>query len=184
MRYGDRFLQYWRMRTAAPWILMRSRVLDIGCHNGEFLHFLGDRIVDSVGIDPLATEAKTDSYVLHKGAFHPPTRFTSGSFDAIVLLATLEHMKETRKIAMECARIIRPGGRVVITVPSPLVDNIINILIDFRVLDGMSLDEHHGLQPSHIPDAFRNASFSLVVRRRFQLGLNNLFVFEKQSTST
>lgn len=184
MRYGDRFLQYWRMRIAAPWILMGSRVLDIGCHNGEFLHFLEDRIINSVGIDPLAPEIKTDRYVLQGSDFRPPTEFTSDSFDAIVLLATLEHMKDTHGVAIECARIVRPAGRVIITVPSLLVDRIISILLRIRLLDGMSLEEHHGLQPSRIPAAFRDASFSLVVHRRFQLGLNNLFVFEKQGNST
>ncbi|MFV2044035.1 MAG: class I SAM-dependent methyltransferase [Anaerolineales bacterium] len=183
MRLGDRMLQKWRIRIAAPWILMGSRVLDIGCHNGEFLQFLGARIVDSIGVDPLAPSIESENFTLIRDTFQPATEFASDSFDAISLLATLEHIKDTRAIAFECARILRPAGRVVITIPSPLVDEIIDILIRFRVLDGMSLEEHHGLHPSQLPDTFQNASFTLLVRRRFQLGLNNLLVFENQGSS-
>lgn len=179
MRFGDRFLQQWRIRVAESWIPDGSRVLDIGCYQGEFLQYMGDRIVDSIGIDPLAPEIKTEHYALLKDTFSPPTNFGPNTFDAIVILATFEHMINTDCIAMECARILRPAGRVIITVPSPLVDQIIDILVRMRVLDGMSMEEHHGFQPSQLPHIFRKASLFLLARRRFQLGLNNLFVFEK-----
>ena len=180
MRFGDRLLQKWRIRVAESWVPDGSRVLDIGCYQGEFLQHMGDRIIDSFGIDPLAPEIKTDHYALLKDTFSPPTDFLSDSFDAIVILATLEHMSEPDRIAMECARILRPVGRVIITVPSPLVDQIVDVLVRIRVLDGMSMEEHHGFLPSELPQAFCKASMSLIIRRRFQLGLNNLFVFEKE----
>ena len=181
MRFGDRLLQQWRIRVADSWVPHGSRILDIGCYQGEFLQHMGDRIVDSIGIDPLATESETDNYILRKSTFIPPTEFASESFDAIVILATLEHMIHTEDIAMECARILRPGGRVIVTVPSPLVDQIIDLLVRVKVLDGMSMEEHHGFQPSQLPHIFRKASLSLLRWRRFQLGLNNLFIFEKES---
>jgi SAM-dependent methyltransferase len=118
--------------------------------------------------------------VLLKSTFNPPTNFASDSFDAIVILATMEHILDPDSIAMECARILRPAGRAIITVPSPLVDQIIDILVRIRILDGMSMEEHHGFQPSHLPHIFHKASLSLLTWRRFQLGLNNLFVFEKK----
>lgn len=172
------------MRKAAPWILEGSRVLDIGCHNGEFLEYLGARIIDSIGIDPLVADAEMDNYTLTRDSFNPPTDFGSGSFDAIALLATLEHLREIHEIAMECARILHPAGRVIITVPSPLVDKIIAMLVRIRVLDGMSLEEHHGFEPAQVSQIFTGASFSLLHQKRFQLGLNHLFVFEKVGKTT
>ena len=180
MRFGDLWLQQWRIRVAELWIPDGSRVLDIGCFQGEFLQYMGDRIIESIGIDPLAPEIKTEHFALLKDTFSPPTNFAPNSFDAIVILATLEHMSEPDRVAMECARILRPAGRVIITVPSPLVDQIIDILVRIRVLDGMSMEEHHGFQPSELPHIFHKVSLSLLTWRRFQLGLNNLFVFEKE----
>ena len=181
MRFGDRFLQLWRMRVSSPWIVKGSRILDIGCHDGEFLEYLGDRIVESIGIDPKATEAKLDAYSLLGGTFRPQSKFASGYFDATVMLATLEHIVDTDGIAQECARILRPRGRVIVTVPSLFVDQLLTILIRTRILDGMSLEQHRGLEPSQVPGAFIGNSFSLLVHKRFQLGLNHLYVFEKES---
>jgi len=181
MRFGDRFLQLWRMRIASPWIVKGARILDIGCHDGEFLEYLGDRIVESIGIDPDATAVGLETYSLLRGTFAPQSEFASGSFDATVMLATLEHMNDVNGIAQECARILRPRGRVIITVPSLVVDQLLAILVRTKILDGMSLEQHHGLDPSQVPRAFVGNSFSLLAHRRFQLGLNHLYVFKKES---
>jgi hypothetical protein len=43
----------------------------------------------------------------------------------------------------------------------------------------MSMHEHYGFDPVDTLRIFSAPRFSLVGHRRFQLGLNNLFVFEK-----
>ena len=105
--------------------------------------------------------------------------FDEDSFDAITLLATLEHIRDKSSIARESARLLRPGGRVVITVPSPLVDKILDFLILLRIVDGMSLEEHHGFLPDELPGIFIPAGFRLMKKQKFQFGLNNLYVFER-----
>src|SRR5205823_12169587 len=83
-----------------------------------------------------------------------------------------------------CYRLLQPGGRVIITVPAPLVDAVIAGLRRLRLADGMSLDEHHGFDPRTTPDIFTRHGFFLEYRRRFQLGLNNLYVFRKPLSPT
>jgi 2-polyprenyl-3-methyl-5-hydroxy-6-metoxy-1,4-benzoquinol methylase len=178
MRFLDRFLQKWRMRVAAPWIPDGARVLDIGCHRGEFLNYLGERIVDSVGIDPIAPEISTDNYRLIAAKLNETLGFKPNSFDVVVMLATLEHILDVEEVAFTCARILKPQGRVVLTVPNQIVDDLLGALKRIRVLDGMSIDEHQGLNPNSLPRIFGRASLSLRAKRRFQLGFNNLFVFQ------
>ena len=72
------------------------------------------------------------------------------------------------------------GGRVVLTVPSPRVDAIVDRMIRLGIADGMSLDEHHGFDPASTDRVFGTQGFRLLHRGRFQLGLNHLFVFEKR----
>ena len=48
-----------------------------------------------------------------------------------------------------------------------------------RLIEGMSVHEHHGFDPGHVPAAFASTTLSLVAQRRFELGLNNLYVFRK-----
>lgn len=179
MRCIDRVLQKWRARMARPWIAEGAQVLDIGCHQGEFLKSLGERIGPSVGLDPLAKPEQAPRYRLQPGLFQPPMDYADGSFDAVVMLATLEHIRDKEPLARECWRLLRPGGRVIITVPSGFVDVIVHLLCKVRLADGMSLDEHHGYDPRTTPDVFGRHGFTLERRRRFQLGLNHLFVLRK-----
>jgi SAM-dependent methyltransferase len=80
-------------------------VLDIGCYRGEFLESLGGRIHDSVGIDPLAPAMTTPNYCLLAEQFKVPLPYPDGAFDAIVMLATIEHLDEKESIYRECRRL-------------------------------------------------------------------------------
>jgi len=177
MRTLDRVLQHWRERAARPWIPAGASVLDIGCHQGEFLHSLGDRIGPSVGFDPLAAASNAGCCRLIAEPFQIPAPFPDASFDAVVMLATLEHIRDKEPLGQEFFRLLRPGGRVIVTVPSPRVDTIVAVLCRLGLADGMSIDEHHGFDPRGTPQLFGSHGFLLERRRGFQLGLNHLFVF-------
>lgn len=140
---------------------------------------LGDRIGPSVGLDPLAAPRATGRFRLLAEPLRIPAPFPDASFDAIVMLATLEHIVAKEPLAAECWRLLRAGGRLIITVPARAVDRIVSLLCLLRLADGMSLDEHHGYDPRSTPDIFGRFGFVLERWRRFQLGLNHLFVLTK-----
>lgn len=179
MRLLDRVLQQWRAAKARPYIRAGARVLDIGCHRGEFLISLGEHIGPSIGFDPLARDTSDARHQFIRGLFHQPSSFCDESFDAVVMLATLEHIPNKEPLAEELFRLLTPGGRVIITVPSRAVDGIVEWLCRLGLADGMSLDEHHGYDPLTTPSVFGRCGFVLERHRRFQLGLNHLFVLRK-----
>ncbi|MFO0952920.1 MAG: class I SAM-dependent methyltransferase [Isosphaeraceae bacterium] len=183
MRVADRLLQQWRAGVARPWVPRGGRVLDVGCFQGEFLESLGDRIAPSVGLDPLVVPPETPGrHELMARWFEPPLAFEPGSFDAVVMLATLEHIRDKDPLAVECRRLLRPGGRVIVTVPSGRVDAIVDVLCRLGLADGMSLDEHHGFDPTRTPEVFARHGFEVEYAGRFQLGLNHLFVLRAPET--
>lgn len=179
MKAVDRFLQSWRERKARAWLRPGARVLDIGCHQGEFLGRLGGAIRESVGLDPLARPATTAAYELQAIPFSEPAPFPAGRFDAIVLLATLEHIRDKAPLAREALRLLSPGGRLIMTVPSPRVDDIVHTLVRLGLADGMSLEEHHGFKPADTKPIFCGAGLELEHHESFQFGLNHLFVFRR-----
>jgi SAM-dependent methyltransferase len=181
MRRLDRVLQRWRIHQATRHIANDARVLDIGCADGALLRALGDRIRVGAGVDPDAVEGPVGPRSrLFRGMF-PAALPDSQSYDVICLLAVLEHVaeQEQRTLAADCANRLAPGGRVIATVPSPAVDHILNLLRALRLIDGMSLEQHYGFDPAQLPDRFAAAGLRLLSHRRFQFGLNHLFVFER-----
>lgn len=179
MRYLDRALQRWRFKVAKPWIQEDAEVLDIGCFQGEFLKDIAPKIRRGTGIDPLTQTATQENLTFLKFYFVDHLPFKDESFDVICLLAVLEHVENKSELIAECVRLLRKEGRVILTVPSPHVDGILELLARLSLIDGMSLDEHHHYDPSLLPGLFFNVGFNLLIHRRFQLGLNNLFVFIK-----
>jgi SAM-dependent methyltransferase len=181
MRFGDRILQRWRIAKAARWITAGARLLDIGCADGAIFRQLNGRISDGIGVDPGAHgETQMGKGQLVRG-FFPKDLPEHEPFDAITLLAVLEHIPTANQteLATNCVRYLKPGGRLIITVPAPFVDRILGVLKSLRIVDGMSLDEHYGFEPAQTPGVFEPAGLRLLAHRRFQMGLNYLFVFEK-----
>lgn len=179
MKAVDRLLQSWRERKVRTWLPPGARVLDIGCHQGEFFERLGSAIQGSVGLDPLASPRETPRYRILARTFTEPTGFPDRSFDAIILLATLEHIREKAPLAREARRLLVLGGRLIITVPSPRVDDIVHTLVKLGLADGMSLEEHHGFKPEETAAIFQASGLQLECHELFQLGLNHLFVFRQ-----
>lgn len=182
----DRILQDWRIRKAAPLIQSGDRVLDLGSADGVLFDRLGCCGPGSIGIDPtLPADHRTrQGFRMVRGFFPEDLPPGSGPFDVIVMLAVLEHFPESgySGLARGCARLLKPGGRLVISVPSPAVDAMLGVLVKVRLVHGMSLEEHHGYDIAKTPEIFPEPDFTLRTHETFQLGLNNLFVFERTGT--
>jgi 2-polyprenyl-3-methyl-5-hydroxy-6-metoxy-1,4-benzoquinol methylase len=176
---ADRLLQRWRIRKALPWIPTGARVLDVGCADGALVRLSDGRIASAVGIDPAATTRTDGTFESRTGTFPAAVR-DDETFDAIVMLAVVEHVPadELAIWATACWRLLRPDGRLVITVPSPTVDHLLHVGMRLHLLAGMDAHHHHGFSPDDVPGIFAG-QLTLLYRSRFQLGLNNRFVFRR-----
>jgi 2-polyprenyl-3-methyl-5-hydroxy-6-metoxy-1,4-benzoquinol methylase len=122
---------YWfaRHEAAYRWIVdsLRpdGRVLDAGCGEGygaELLHTGGARQV--FGLDYESTTLR------HAAKAYPQlnlvqgnlvqTGFADETFDLVTSLQTIEHLWEQPRFVAECARILSPGGTLVLTTPNRL----------------------------------------------------------------
>jgi len=183
VKFTDRLLQNWRIAKIRPYILPGAKILDIGSEDGALFRHLGLMVgAGSMGVDPtLKQPLNVNGFVLHAGYFPSAMPASSGHFDVITMLAVLEHFPETGYDSLRtgCKTHLRPGGKLLITVPSHQVDQILKWLTFLRLVDGMSLEEHHGYDVSKTSEIFRPPEFHLLCHQRFQLGLNNFFVFER-----
>ncbi len=94
---------------------MRGTMLDFGCGTAPYRHlFQIDRYL-GLEIDALGHTLKhTHSTLLYSGGDIP---LENESVDSILMTEVLEHVFNPTQVLAEFYRILRPGGRVIITCP-------------------------------------------------------------------
>ena len=182
MKPIDRFLRSWRTRVAlaaAPATMHAA--LDIGCGDAYLLSRV--RAAQRTGIDPTIANIRIEAGIrLAPGRFPNDLSVLTPDdrYDAIFALAVFEHLTDGdfALVRERLPDLLRKHGRLIVTVPHPLVDAILDLLMRCRLIDGQSVHEHHGFEPVRMLE-LRSDRLRMMYRRRFQFGLNNLFVFEK-----
>ena len=120
-----------------PFVRPGGSVVDVGCHEGAFFDAARDRVSSGIGVDVHEPERWVgDPFELHVGRL-PDLVDDGRTFDAIVALAVVEHLSRDELQAWSEAvpALLAPGGRLVITTPSPAVDRLLDLLITLRLLD-------------------------------------------------
>jgi SAM-dependent methyltransferase len=89
----------------------RGRLLDVGSGNQPFERWLSG-VTEYVGID---INHRTSHPAVSGLAFELP--FAANSFDTVFSTQTLEHVEEPHLTVAEMARVLRPGGYLILTAP-------------------------------------------------------------------
>jgi 2-polyprenyl-3-methyl-5-hydroxy-6-metoxy-1,4-benzoquinol methylase len=184
MKVLDKLIRYWRVEVALCNCPKNMKnVFDIGCDDSYLLKKLKSNTSRQDGVDPrLDADVADNSSEIKRGFFPSAIQDyqMEGIYDAIFALAVFEHFSEEdlQKSATVISKMLSPKGKLIITIPEPVVDKILDILIFFRLIDGQATEEHHGFDPDTLVTCF-SKSLRLVKQDKFQFGLNNLFVFER-----
>ena len=102
------------LRDVAP-----GRLLDVGCGKGRFLAAARDAGWDVVGVEfapDLAASARLQGVEVHAGDFLEVP--LDGDFDVITMWHVLEHLPDPAKAIARAVELLRPGGRLVVSVPN------------------------------------------------------------------
>jgi SAM-dependent methyltransferase len=100
-----------------------SRVLDIGCGAGWSTLMMREAGHDAHGLDLhprhlVEAGAAAELPYIQGDAQNLP--FEDGSFDAVAMYQTLEHVPEPERALRECLRVLRPSGRLMVVGPNLL----------------------------------------------------------------
>lgn len=106
--------------TIAP--LRPARVLDVGSGDGFLVKRLLDRLPDASALAWDTSYTDDDVRALTAGRLTAVRTLAldeaAGSFDVALLLDVLEHVEDDASLLRDVARLVRPGGFVVMSVPA------------------------------------------------------------------
>jgi len=157
-----------RIRAALPYC--RGRLLDVACGRNLLVRSHGEGV--GADIHPYAgVDVRCDA------AWLP---FRSAVFDSVALLACLNHVVRRKDALLECRRVLRPGGILLVTMIHPWVGRLSHPIRRRHDPDqlerGIGGDESLGMTTPEIRELLGKTGFSITLHRRFMWGLNNLYV--------
>ena len=154
-----------RMVAPAP----GDTILDAGCGDGRFLLELGKRGTELFGVDMSLRALR------YAAGFNPRAMLSaqsiaalglrSESFSTIALLETLEHVPPDAvpRVLSELKRVLKPGGKMIVSVPTPLLARPAKHYRHFGPRDLRSLLEEYFTVESLAGHARQSRLFAILV---------------------
>lgn len=185
-----RYLRYRRVIGTLP-KNRKIKIVDFGCDPEFSLYNYckqnGVKIEKYAGVDPLLDQGILEKYkndknlVLIKEPVEKPNKLPDGTFDFAISLALLEHLVKPELLIGEAVRLLKKGGKFILTTPTPRAKPILEML-SFRLhlLSSESIADHKQYFDkktlTSLLNKFTNISFK---HTYFDFGVNNLVIVTK-----
>ena len=114
----------WEFSTAINLLKAYSSVLEVGVGVGHFLQVACGKghTVQGVELNPNgAKRARSYGYVVHELMLDELSKQTAQRFDAICSFQVLEHVPNPREFLVGIISLLKPGGRMILSVPNAAV---------------------------------------------------------------
>ena len=93
------------------------KLLDVGCHNGDFPRFMKARGWDVEGVEVSDVSKRIRDFPVHAQQFDE-IPVDEPSFDAVTAWAVLEHVHDPMAYFRKASRVVKQGGLLVFLVPN------------------------------------------------------------------
>jgi 2-polyprenyl-3-methyl-5-hydroxy-6-metoxy-1,4-benzoquinol methylase len=94
-----------------------GKVLDVGCDQGIFLGMLPNDI-EKHGVDLKDPSNLVSEFHYRRCDITTGLPYPDASFDVVHGAEIIEHVLDTEGFLRECIRVLRPGGRIVVSTPN------------------------------------------------------------------
>ena len=180
--FFEKILSRWRTGLARKYIPANSRILDLGCgFTGSFLKKIENNISHGVGVDvSVSKELNSPKLELIEHDLNDPLPFSDDNFDIVTSLANLEHLNKPDQYLNETYRVLKPGGKLLLTTPSLWAKPVLELLSRLGLISRREIEDHKNYFSKKILASLcKKAGFSSISHRYFQFGMNN-FLYAKK----
>ena len=182
------FLTHARLSRVAKYL--NGKVLDAGCGYGDLLDYLPQQVHSIILLD--RSPERLSRLQARLSRVGVEARFVLGdiaagelplppaSFDTVVMAALLEHLKTPGTALGEAQRLLKPGGSLVLTTPTPLGGRLHGWGSRLGLTYREAADEHERFfDHEGLKHLLNGDGFSCECYERFLLGMNQLVVAKK-----
>lgn len=190
----DRIIAAFRYSKVNRYVETGAVIADIGCgREGAFLLSHAKRINHGYGFDlRIQTHEESNVSLINNKESGGTLPLKDESVDAVFLNAVLEHLEEPVDVVSEAARILRRGGRIIMTTPTRMAKPLLEFLA-YRVhlISEEEIHDHkHYFNKTDIANLvidtneklYQNNTVAVSLEKYglFELGLNSLIVLNKK----
>ena len=171
----------WR-RIAAVKTKLRGRVLDFGCGVGRLARYTAPDRYLGIDIDQESVETARRGFTGYEFRVIDAARtglahLEGCEFDTIVMLALIEHVPDPPALLNDLGRLMAPDGSMLVTTPHPAFGWVHRVGGPLGLVSREADEEHQELLGlDRMVAVAAEAGLRVVSRRRFLMGMNQLFV--------
>jgi ubiquinone/menaquinone biosynthesis C-methylase UbiE len=178
-------LREMRLRRVISHIPKNSVVLDVGCGiSAAFLKAISPHIKQGFGVDFKVENTQFGNLKTTQLKLESNLPFEDATFDAVTMLAVLEHIEQEQQILREIHRVLVPGGKLILTVPSVWSQPILEFLAyKLKIVSEAEIRDHKRYYNREKLKKVltKDNSFQEFNHQYFQLWMNNFCTVNKRS---
>ena len=180
----DKLFRRLRLGKIIRYIPNDSVVCDIGCgREAIFLKSISSFIKQGIGLDGKIENYTDSKFEFRRFKIIDSLPIEKEKCDIVTMVAFLEHLDKPQLILGESFRILKKGGKLILTTPTPLAKSILEFLsFKLRLIDENEIRDHKNyFWPKDIQKMLEENGFEgkNIKSNYFEFFLNGLVVAKK-----
>lgn len=157
-------------------------ILDYGCGYGKLAAAFPGKTYIGIDIDNSTIKYARKLYSdKEKVQFHAlgDFKFQDHRYDSIIMAAVIEHLDEPAHTLQKLKKNLTEGGRIIITTPTPLANEILKLGSKFGLFSKEGVEQHQSLlKKQDFVNISQKTGLTLKYYGQFEIGLNQIVVYE------
>ncbi|MCK5320167.1 class I SAM-dependent methyltransferase [Candidatus Parcubacteria bacterium] len=160
-------------------------IIDIGCgYNPKLLVKISQvaSFKKAFGIDlSINNNFSNKKIKLIESSMEKKLPLQDSSFNIVLSTAVIEHLNNYELALKEIYRILKSGGYLFLTTPSPQAKPILEFLaFKLKIIDDLEIKDHKRYFSSQqLKNILSQIGYKKIIIKKLQMGLNNLFICQK-----